>query len=314
MVGFPKGCKGAPEGWQFVFAAGARLANIGRMNGGKIDFLRVRRRFRRPLLTGRGPVEAVDRLLLRAETAEGVGYGEVAPWPGFPTETIEQAVEVIRSAQGNLGRLRAVAEAAGEALPCLRAALSSCAHWTEIAGFTGHLACAGLAERATSAAVGAKVTEGFATVKVKLDAAIRPDDVRGILTSVPAVRLRLDANGGLDLAAARVDGLRPRRAAGRLPRATAARRPSGLRLARRRPGRPRRILPHARRRRLGRPGGGEAVARGRLGCLPRLARGAPWVGRLLFRLRDGHRSTSRALARRAGSGGGHRGLRHVGPL
>jgi O-succinylbenzoate synthase len=173
------------------------------MNGGKIDFLRVRRRFRRPLLTGRGPVEAVDRLLLRSETAEGVGYGEVAPWPGFPTETIEQAVEVIRSAQGNLGRLRAVAEAAGEALPCLRAALSSCAHWTEIAGFAGHLACAGLAERATSAAVGAKVTEGFATVKVKLDAAIRPDDVRGILTSVPAVRLRLDANGGLDLAAAR---------------------------------------------------------------------------------------------------------------
>ena len=33
-------------------------------------------------------MEAVDRLLLRTVTDEGVGYGEVAPWPGFPTETI----------------------------------------------------------------------------------------------------------------------------------------------------------------------------------------------------------------------------------
>jgi O-succinylbenzoate synthase len=72
-------------------------------------------------------VETVDRLLLRAETAEGVGYGEVAPWPGFPTESIDQAVEVLRSAQGSLGRLRAVTEAAGDTLPCLQAALASCA-------------------------------------------------------------------------------------------------------------------------------------------------------------------------------------------
>jgi len=173
------------------------------MNGGKIDTLRVRRRFRRPLLTGRGPVDVVDRLLLRTETDDGVGYGEVAPWPGFPTETIDQAVEVVRSAQGNIGRLRAVAEAAGDTLPCLRAALSSCAHWTEIAGYAGNLACAGLAETATIEAVRAKAAEGFATVKVKLDAARAPDDVRAILAAVPTVRLRLDANGGLDLAAAR---------------------------------------------------------------------------------------------------------------
>jgi O-succinylbenzoate synthase len=176
---------------------------LGRMNGGKIDTLRVRRRFRRPLLTGRGPVDAVDRLLLRTETADGVGYGEVAPWPGFPTETIDQAVEVIRSAQGNLGRLRAVAEAAGDTLPCLRAALSACAHWTEIAGYAGRLECAGLAEAASGEAVAAKAAEGYATVKVKLAGTTGPDDVRAILAAVPTVRLRLDANGGLDLAAAR---------------------------------------------------------------------------------------------------------------
>ncbi len=173
------------------------------MNGGKIDFLRVRRRFRRPLPTGRGPVEAVDRLLLRAETDDGVGYGEVAPWPGFPTETIDQAVEVVRSAQGNLARLRAVTAAAGEALPCLRAARSACDHWPEIAAYAGRLACAGLADAATTAAVRAKAAEGFATVKVKLTGATAPDDVRALLADVPAVRLRLDANGGLELAAAR---------------------------------------------------------------------------------------------------------------
>ena len=173
------------------------------MNGGKIDTLRVRRRFRRPLLTGRGPVEAVDRLLLRTETDEGVGYGEVAPWPGFPTETIDQAAEVIRSAQGSLGRVRAVAAAAGDTLPCLRAALSSCAHWSEIAGYAGNLEGAGLAEAATAEAVRAKATEGFATVKVKLAGTTDLADVRALLADVPGVRLRLDANGGLDLAAAR---------------------------------------------------------------------------------------------------------------
>jgi O-succinylbenzoate synthase len=172
------------------------------MNGGKIDILRVRRRFRRPLTTGRGPVDAVDRLLLRTETDEGFGYGEVAPWPGFPTETVDQAVEVVRSAQGNLGRLQAVTAAAGDTLPCLGAALSSCAHWTEIAGYAGRLPCAGLAEP-TIEAVRAKATEGFSTVKVKLTGTNAPDDVRAILAAVPAVRLRLDANGGLDLAAAR---------------------------------------------------------------------------------------------------------------
>jgi len=173
------------------------------MNGGKIDYLRVRRRFRRPLQTGRGPIETVDRLLLRAETAEGVGYGEVAPWPGFPTESIDQALEVLRAAHGNLGRLRAVTAAAGATLPCLRAALSSCDHWTEIAGFTGQLAGAGLAEGATSAAIGAKAAEGYGTVKVKIDATTRPEEMRATLAAVPGVRLRLDANGALDLAAAR---------------------------------------------------------------------------------------------------------------
>ena len=173
------------------------------MNGGKIDYLRVRRRFRRPLQTGRGPVEAVDRLLLRTETADGVGYGEVAPWPGFPTESIDRAVEVLRAAQGNLGRLRAVTASAGGTLPCLRAALSSCDHWTEIAGFTGQLAGAGLAEAPTRAAIDAKVAEGHGTVKVKIDVTTRPDELRATLAAVPGVRLRLDANGALDLTAAR---------------------------------------------------------------------------------------------------------------
>jgi O-succinylbenzoate synthase len=96
-----------------------------------------------------------------------------------------------------------VAAAARDTLPCLRAALSSCAHWSEIAGYAGNLEGAGLAEAATAEAVRAKATEGFATVKVKLAGTTGLADVRALLAAVPGVRLRLDANGGLDLAAAR---------------------------------------------------------------------------------------------------------------
>jgi O-succinylbenzoate synthase len=96
-----------------------------------------------------------------------------------------------------------VAAAARDTLPCLRAALSSCAHWSEIAGYAGNLEGAGLAEAVTAEAVRAKATEGFATVKVKLAGTTGLADVRALLADVPGVRLRLDANGGLDLAAAR---------------------------------------------------------------------------------------------------------------
>jgi len=169
------------------------------MNDGQFEFRRVRRRFRRPLRTGAGTVEVVERILLRTRTADGTGYGEIAPWPGFPSESIERALEALRSAQGKLGHLDAVV-AADPTLPCLAAALSSCRHWDSIAAWSGSSPCAGLVS--DEADLAAKAAEGFRTLKVKLLPTTRREEVQAWLRTFDG-HLRLDANGSLDLEAAR---------------------------------------------------------------------------------------------------------------
>lgn len=171
------------------------------MKGGHFDFKRVRRRFRTPLRTGTGSVDVIDRILLRTQTEEGVGFGEIAPWPGFPTESVETALEVLRSAQGSLSHLLSSAEASRPPLPCLRAALASCRHWQQIACFGGTLPCAGLLGLAAED-LDAKISAGFRTLKLKISAETDPGFAREILRRFDGM-LRLDANGSLDLAAAR---------------------------------------------------------------------------------------------------------------
>lgn len=174
------------------------------MNGGKFEFLRVRRRFRHPITTGHGTVETVDRVLLRTEDENGVGFGEAAPWPGFPTEDCDAVVEALRSARGNLTHLRASVAASRGALPCLSAALSSCAHWPEIAAFTGALPCAGLLTKPTAEGLAEKIGDGFRTLKLKIAGETLPGMVRELIEGAPAgVTFRLDANGGLTLEQAR---------------------------------------------------------------------------------------------------------------
>mgnify|MGYP003837082423 CR=1 FL=1 len=170
------------------------------MKDGKFGFKRVRRRFRRPLRTGMGPVEAVERILIQTQSELGIGYGEVAPWPGFPTETTETAIEVLHSAQGSLSHLTAVVGASPQ-LPCLAAALSSCRHWDTIAAFGGSLPCAGLVTDDPQD-FAKKNAAGFRTLKVKILPETTIDDVRSALANFDGA-LRLDANASLDLATAR---------------------------------------------------------------------------------------------------------------
>jgi len=170
------------------------------MDEGQFEFRRVLRRFRRPLRTGAGAVETVERILLRARTDVGIGYGEVAPWPGFPSESTETALEVLRSAQGKLAHLQAVV-AADTGLPCLAAALSSCRHWDGIVAWSGALPCAGLLAEDLED-LGRKLTEGFRVLKVKIGPTTAPAEIRDLLGRFEGT-LRLDANGALDLAAAR---------------------------------------------------------------------------------------------------------------
>lgn len=178
---------------------------MGRMNGGKIDFLRVRRRFRQPITTGHGTVEAVDRILLRTEDETGVGFGEAAPWPGFPTEDCDTIAEALRSARGSLSHLQASVAASPGAFPCLSAALSSCAHWSEIEAFAGALPSAGLLTDPTAAGIAEKIRAGYRTLKLKITGETAADFIRGLITGAPAgISFRLDANGGLTLEQARV--------------------------------------------------------------------------------------------------------------
>jgi O-succinylbenzoate synthase len=171
------------------------------MTGGFFDFKRIHRRLRAPLTTGAGAVDSVDRIILRTQSDQGTGYGEIAPWPGFPTESVEQALESLRSAQGNLPHLIAAVDASPTTLPCLSSALSSCRLWDKIAGFSGSLPCAGLMTLSVMETE-AKVAEGFKTLKVKISPETSEESIRGVLSRFPG-RLRLDANGSLDLQTAR---------------------------------------------------------------------------------------------------------------
>ena len=174
------------------------------MNSGKYEFLRVRRRFRQPLVTASGTIESVDRILLRTETNGETGYGEISPWPTFPTETVDQALEILRSAQGGLSHLTAIAATDRNSFPCLRSALSSCAAWNQIKTFAGRIKCAGLLIAPSVAGAQAKWDEGFTTLKLKISAQTKLAEVQAILSSGPTeATLRLDANGSLDLNTAR---------------------------------------------------------------------------------------------------------------
>ena len=171
------------------------------MTGGFFDFKRIRRRLRAPVTTGAGAVDCVDRIILRTQSDQGTGYGEIAPWPGFPTESVEQALEFLRSAQGNLPHLIAAVDASPAPLPCLSSALSSCRLWDKIIGFGGSLPCAGLMTLSVMETE-AKVAAGFKTLKVKISPETSEESIHGVLSRFPG-SLRLDANGSLDLQTAR---------------------------------------------------------------------------------------------------------------
>ncbi len=169
------------------------------MRGGNYEFRRIRRRFRKAVVTGSGTVDAVDRVVIRTDSEGLVGYGEVAPWPGFPTESADEAAEALRSAQGDLARL--TAKASSRRMPALAAALSSCRRWREIAAFTGALECAGLV--AVGEGLRGKAEAGYRTLKLKIGPGDGPDLARRALDQF-AGTLRLDANGSLELTAARI--------------------------------------------------------------------------------------------------------------
>lgn len=196
----PKGIKHRSRGWQIDFAPWQNLKILMGMNDGKFEFLRVRREFRHPFVTGAGSFSHMDRILIKTEENGFIGFGEVAPWPNFDTESITQCLDLLNSSAGSLLKLNAhLKELAGD-FPCLRAALSSCRHWTEISNFNQKTSWAGLVADPTPANIERKIAEGFKTLKLKILPSTSFLNIKSLISSSPEnVIFRLDANGSLNL-------------------------------------------------------------------------------------------------------------------
>ena len=168
------------------------------------SYYRYQRTFAKPLQTARGEWFLREGFVLRAESDFGVGYGEIAPIPEFGTETIVQACAFLDQLVDAPDLVEDAAKLAG--LPCCAFGLSAA-----LAGRASVPArdyrVAGLlpAGSAALAQVATKLDSGYRTFKWKIGVA--PVDVeqalfRELVAQLPmGARLRLDANGGLSVAA-----------------------------------------------------------------------------------------------------------------
>ena len=200
------------------------------MNLAIVRVIPVRLRFARPLRTAQGDFTERVSVLLELRDAAGVaGYGEAAPWPGFGTESVDEAEASLRAVERLLagaslqsgdwpaefehhfaGRpaARAALQGALLDLGARRAGIPLSAHLAANAGPTCGAPMARVPVNAllTARDPEALISEaalareaGYRAVKIKLgDGAVQSDVVR--LRAVrdgigPSVRLRGDANG-----------------------------------------------------------------------------------------------------------------------
>ena len=196
----PKGVKHPSVEWQIDFAPWLNLKILMGMNDGKYEFLRVRREFRHPFVTGAGSFSEMERVLIKTEVNGLVGFGEVAPWPNFKTESISDCIDLLNTASGDLEKLKNLLRKLENPFPCLESALSSCRHWSEIKEFGEEMPCAALISNPTEENVYKKISEGFKTLKLKISPLTSLQEIKSIISTAPEdVIFRLDANGSLNL-------------------------------------------------------------------------------------------------------------------
>lgn len=183
-----------------------------------MSWRRVARRFRVPLLTATGDYAVRESLVVRLTDAAGrAGYGEVAPWPGFPVETPDAAEAQLRKRKSSgegyasppcfLHELAEVGPGRGDPscpTPCLDAALSHARAW--LAGDWGRanfaFPCAGLLRAPADIPEALRRRDsGYTVLKTKIGRASLRDEQREVAALIRAlgsgVSLRLDANGAL---------------------------------------------------------------------------------------------------------------------
>ena len=158
-----------------------------------------RRSFCRPLTTARGVWELREGFLIRMETAQGVGYGEVAPIPDFGSETIDAAGDFLRTLTNG-------SEATPPAnLPACAFALSAASQsiQREKPKQKQYAVCALLPAGAAALPVAEKkIEQGYETLKWKIG--VEPlrselEQACSLFDRLPeGVLLRLDANASLE--------------------------------------------------------------------------------------------------------------------
>lgn len=173
---------------------------MGRMNL-QVAYRFYRREFLQPLRTAHGEWPLREGFIVRVESDKAVGYGEIAPIPGFGTETLAGAKDF-------LGKWVVDPIIMPSGLPCCTFALTTAIQQSKQAAGPGarDYPVAGLLPSGSEALAAAKrkLAAGYTTLKWKVavdsfetEKAIFED----LLSLLPeAVKLRLDANGGLDQA------------------------------------------------------------------------------------------------------------------
>jgi len=156
-----------------------------------------------PLRTAHGPWGEREGLLVRLEDESGgVGFGEIAPLPGFGTETVAEAEAACAGFGGQAEE--AALDAVPERFGCVRFALAAARMKVPAAPRSTKLPVAALlpAGRAALAVLPDRLGAGFLAFKWKVgvegaeDELGMLDDLLGLLPDY--TRLRLDANGAWD--------------------------------------------------------------------------------------------------------------------
>lgn len=163
-----------------------------------LSYRRYRREFLQPLQTAHGEWKEREGFIVRMESGDAVGYGEIAPIPDFGTEPIERAENFLKQWVED-----PIIMPSG--LPCCQFALTSAQQQikTAVSPAARDYAVAGLLPAGADALLAAekKSTAGYTTLKWKVGVhsfEAEREIFKDLIALLPeTVKLRLDANGGL---------------------------------------------------------------------------------------------------------------------
>jgi len=172
----------------------------------RLDYRQYFRRFSTPLKTAHGEWSQREGVLIRLDAPDGsVGYGEAAPVPHFQEPQREPGILAEQAALENLGGVFQVDHINEITLPTLRWALECALSQLADPALPGvRVPVAGLlpAGEAALGALSRQLGTGRRAFKWKIGVGPAKDEIalaHHIAAALPkGVRLRLDANGGLD--------------------------------------------------------------------------------------------------------------------